>query len=100
MAEHKHLSASDLYSMTELLKDKGYLILNTGDDLVALSQCVEIGVGFGGREPDGGNAKPSESAAARAARTPGACSSPPSSSPIKTASGLLRFSTTTGPLRA
>ena len=25
-----------------------------------LLQCVEIGVGFGGREPDGGNAKPSE----------------------------------------
>jgi len=40
MAEHKHLSASDLYSMTELLKDKGYLILNTGDDLVALSKTT------------------------------------------------------------
>lgn len=40
MAEHKHLSASDLYSMTELLDGKGYLVLNTGGDILALSKTA------------------------------------------------------------
>jgi FkbM family methyltransferase len=40
MVEHKHLSAADLYSMTQLLEGKGYLILNTGDDLIALSKTA------------------------------------------------------------
>ena len=40
MAEHKHLTASDLGSMTELLDSKGYLILNTGEDLLALSKTA------------------------------------------------------------
>lgn len=40
MAEHKHLSASDLYFMTELLDGKGYLILNTGGDILALSRTA------------------------------------------------------------
>jgi len=45
MAEHKHLSASDLYSMTELLDDNGYLVLNAGEDILALSKTVTKALG-------------------------------------------------------
>jgi FkbM family methyltransferase len=38
LVEHKHLSASDLLLMQKLLKSKRYLLLNTGKDLVALSE--------------------------------------------------------------
>jgi FkbM family methyltransferase len=40
MIEHKHLSASDLYSMIELLEGNGYLSLDAGEDLVALTKTV------------------------------------------------------------
>ena len=40
MVEHKHLSASDLYSMIELLEGNGYLSLDAGEDLVALTKTV------------------------------------------------------------
>jgi len=40
LAEHRHLNASDLSSMIKLLKKNGYLIWDTGADLLALSTCT------------------------------------------------------------
>jgi len=40
LAEHKHLSASDLMSMIKMLRSNGYLIWNTGEDLVAFTKLA------------------------------------------------------------